>query len=420
MTAVAERSGYLGTNISQVIAHAGVSRPTFYDYFTDKDDCFLAALQEIQQRLLDQVSKAVLAEAPENALEAALRAIVKFAQTEPTAARLLIDEILICGIRALDARDRGITELEDIIERAHNEVDPATPTPDFPVRMLVGGTYRLLAARLRHKEPLTGLASDLLSWVKSYRQPTDEHRWRALQPTPPPAPSPLVPKTKLDAPRPLPRGRPRIGPEQVSTNHRQRILFAAADIAAEKGQAAATIAEITKLAGLDSRAFYRLFSDRQEVFAAVQEIHFEHVMAVSTKAFFTTKSWPERLWEAGRAFSETIEQNPNLAHISFIEFYAAGPIAVKRHNDLLLAFSIFLQEGYRYKPPEIPPSPLALEAIATTNFEMIYHQIRNRLAPQLSSLLAHATHLDLAPFLGPAAANEFIDSMLTKHCAHNN
>ncbi len=35
--------GYRVTNVQDVIERAGVSRPTFYEHFSNKDDCFLAA-----------------------------------------------------------------------------------------------------------------------------------------------------------------------------------------------------------------------------------------------------------------------------------------------------------------------------------------------------------------------------------------
>ena len=36
--------GYAGMTVAQVIGRARVSRKTFYDVFSDREDCFLAAL----------------------------------------------------------------------------------------------------------------------------------------------------------------------------------------------------------------------------------------------------------------------------------------------------------------------------------------------------------------------------------------
>ena len=55
MILAANRDGYAHANVSEVIAEAGVSRPTFYDYFNDKDDCFVAAVTDTHERLLSAV-----------------------------------------------------------------------------------------------------------------------------------------------------------------------------------------------------------------------------------------------------------------------------------------------------------------------------------------------------------------------------
>jgi AcrR family transcriptional regulator len=301
-----------------------------------------------------------------------------------------------------------------MIEQAYREVPAASDVADVCPRMVIGGVYRLLAARLRRGEPrLSALLEDLLSWVKRYDRPAGEHRWRTLQPARRPTTSPFLPQTPMRAPMTLPPGRPRLSEEQVAANHRQRILFAAARLAEKKGYMATTIAEITKLAGVDGRAFYALFADKQDAFMTVHELGFQEIMAVTAGAFFAGSTWPERSWEAGRAFTQFLEQNPTVAHVGFIEVYAVGPGAVQRVEDSHIAFTIFLQEGYQYSRRENPPSRLALEAIITTIFEIVYHQARASARPQLAGLLAHIAFLWLTPFTGPAEADELIDRQLS-------
>src|ERR1700729_4394420 len=76
MIAVTARVGYAGASIAQAIAHAGVSRPTFYEYFVDKEDGFLAALAHAQQQLLNHVRAAVSREPPEHAMAVTIRALI--------------------------------------------------------------------------------------------------------------------------------------------------------------------------------------------------------------------------------------------------------------------------------------------------------------------------------------------------------
>src|SRR5689334_20039095 len=55
--AVAEK-GYPATTVADVIAHAGVSRKTFYEHFRDKEDCFLAAYDTGVELLLGELRAA--------------------------------------------------------------------------------------------------------------------------------------------------------------------------------------------------------------------------------------------------------------------------------------------------------------------------------------------------------------------------
>jgi AcrR family transcriptional regulator len=413
MATVANRDGYARANVSAVIAQAGVSRPTFYEYFTDKDDCFITALAEAHERLLAGVRQKIEGRAPEHATDAAIEALVEFAATQPSGARLVMSESMAAGPRSLDERDRGIFAIEQMIEAARDELDAATALADVSPRMAIGGVYRVLASRLRRGEPLLGaLTGDLLHWIGDYARPVAEHRWRLLAATSAPAPSPFVPETPMQAPMALGPGRPRMSQEQVAANHRQRILYAAAQLAEKRGYTATTISEITKLARVDGRAFYSLFSDKQDAFMTVHELGFQEIMAVTAGAFFSAATWPERSWEAARAFTQFLQRNPTVAHVGFVEAFAVGEGAIQRVEDSHVAFTMFLQEGYQLHPRN-PPSRLALEAIIKTIFEIVYHHARANPRPQLATLAPHLTFLWIAPFTGAAEASEFIEEQLT-------
>jgi len=89
--------GYEAPNVSSLIAAARISRPTFYDYFADRKACFLAALQEIQGRLLEQVADELSEGAPREALERAIAALVRCA--EPPRASVPIIDGGAAGVR---------------------------------------------------------------------------------------------------------------------------------------------------------------------------------------------------------------------------------------------------------------------------------------------------------------------------------
>ena len=108
VVAAMNRDGYAGTTISAITAEAGVSKPTFYDYFADKDACFLEALADVESRLLALARAHVGGRPSDQALQATIQALVEFATVEPAMARFLTAETLAGGAPALDARERGL------------------------------------------------------------------------------------------------------------------------------------------------------------------------------------------------------------------------------------------------------------------------------------------------------------------------
>jgi AcrR family transcriptional regulator len=411
MVLLVAREGLAAATIARVIEQAGVSRPTFYEYFGDRDACFIAALAGVQQLLLAHVRRAVERESPEHAVKTTIRALIEFANSHPLRARVALSEALGGGTRALDARDRAIAQIAQVIEQAEQQAPRTAALPDLCASVLIGGVCRMLATRLRRGEPSTSvLREDLLRWVASYARPATAQHWHTLDPMAALA-APAPPNAALLAPPPLPPGRPRVASEEVLYAQRLRILLATAELVGEMGYAATTIAEITKRAGVDGRALYRQFANKQEVFAAVHELFFQHLVALTASAFFTGESWPERIWQAVQTFAGVLEANPTLAYFEFVESHAAGPLAMQRFNDATAAFTIFLQEGFQQDHASAPPQ-VTLEAIVAMSFEVFYLQIRRHLDAPLAGLTPHLAHLSLVPFIGALETDELIEDKL--------
>ncbi|MGO9760714.1 MAG: TetR/AcrR family transcriptional regulator [Solirubrobacteraceae bacterium] len=417
---VCAAGGYGDASIARVISEARVSRASFYANFSDREDCFLATLAEIESGLLAAARSRIEEQLPQQAAAAMIAALFTFAQEHPTQARFLMNEAMAAGPRALDARDRGIDRLALLLEHAYRDVSADTLVPAVPAEILVGATYRLLASRLRHGEPAPrGLQEDLLRWLAAHEQAAGQGQWRTLTPLQTRAHSPALQQGPLRAPAALAPGRPRRSAAAVAENHRLRIVLATAELIRRDGYGATTVAAITASAGVDGRAFYRLFADKHEAFTAVHELAFQNAMAVTAGAFFAVEGWPRRIWEAGHTFTRHLEQNPTLAHASIVEAHAGGPQSLRRLEQLLSAFTIFLQEGYQYQPrrQSSPPSRVAFEAIAQANFEIIYRQARDGPDLELAGLAPQLVYLCLAPFVGAGRAGELVEEMRTNSLA---
>src|SRR4051812_50213098 len=94
MLSASAELGYLETNVQDVIDRAGVSRPTFYEHFSNKEDCFLASFDSSAQRLRKKLEAAVGkgGDVWRDRVRYGLEALLRFATREPDTARTLVVE----------------------------------------------------------------------------------------------------------------------------------------------------------------------------------------------------------------------------------------------------------------------------------------------------------------------------------------
>jgi AcrR family transcriptional regulator len=415
MTELIAREGYARANIAQAISLARVSRSTFYEHFADKLSCFLAVQRDLGAYVLAAIELAASEYRAEEITHTVLSTLVELAEKDPASMRVLLTESLAAGPRAMDQRDGLMTGIERLIEEAWTNSPPHTPVWDVPARALVGGACRLLSLRiLRGASGMHGLLPDLLAWADSYTRTAGEPRWRTLE-RKDGTPLPRSPHAELPSfapPAPLPRGRHGLPTAYVSANQRERIIHATIAAVRRRGYAAMTVADVVTEAHLTRAVFYQHFRDKQEVLSEINQIYFQQMMAVSARAFFSAGSWPERVWEGIHAAADLNADNPALAHVGFIETTAVGPESTRRIYDLVMAFAVFLEEGYRHRPETQRLPRLSSEAIAAALFELIYGEIRRAEARQLRELIPNVAYIALAPFMGPENADAFITQRL--------
>jgi AcrR family transcriptional regulator len=147
--------GYRSTNVQNVIERAGVSRPTFYEHFTNKDDCFLAAFDTCADRLRTQVATAA-SEAGDiwrDRIRGVFGALLSFAASEPDAARMVIVEARAATPDAALRRVALIDDLANCIDTNVRERLPAGASySPITASGVVGGVESLLYARLNKNQ----------------------------------------------------------------------------------------------------------------------------------------------------------------------------------------------------------------------------------------------------------------------------
>ncbi len=147
--AVAEQ-GYATTTVADIIARARLSRRTFYEHFTDKEECFLAAYDTVVEQMLAGVGKAYESGGGEwtRRVHEGLEAFIQYLVDEPAFARMCIVEVVAAGAEARGRRDAAMRVFVDFLEPGRSESPRGVVVPELAADIVVGGIYEIIYTRL--------------------------------------------------------------------------------------------------------------------------------------------------------------------------------------------------------------------------------------------------------------------------------
>ena len=148
--------GYADTSVAEVIAAAGVSRKTFYEHFESKETCFLAAYDELSDRLIRALQR------EEGSARAQLRRYLQVLDGDVTVARALIVEVLAAGPKALQRR-------EQVNARFATAVFGHLTRSPVILKAIIGGINNVVGGELMNAErtqPLLALLPSLSRFVE--------------------------------------------------------------------------------------------------------------------------------------------------------------------------------------------------------------------------------------------------------------
>jgi AcrR family transcriptional regulator/DNA-binding MarR family transcriptional regulator len=231
--AVVSEDGYRRLTARRVSGRAGVSNKTFYDLFSDREDCFLAAFDHAVEEIATVVLPAYEGEKEWAArIRAGLGALLGFLDRESALRRLVFVEALGAGQRVLERRAQTLEGLRQAVDEGRAGMKPPRRQPPLTAEGVVGAAFAVIHARLLEQdpEPLTELLNPLMAMiVLPYRGHAAAARELAR-----PAPEPTVAlagRERLGAPlTPAGVGRARIPFRLTVRTH--RVLAAIADLTA--------------------------------------------------------------------------------------------------------------------------------------------------------------------------------------------
>jgi AcrR family transcriptional regulator/DNA-binding PadR family transcriptional regulator len=171
--AVVCEEGYRGMAVRKVAERAGVSSKTFYDLFSDREDCFLAAFDHGVEELLARVRPVYGAERDWTAgVRGGLGVVLEVLESEPALRRLVFVEALGAGPRVLERRAEVLGQLAGVIDEGRVGMKAGGELPALTAEGVVGGAFGVIHARLFQLRPgsLMELLNPLVAMiVRPYR-----------------------------------------------------------------------------------------------------------------------------------------------------------------------------------------------------------------------------------------------------------
>ena len=140
--------GYERTTVQDAIAAAGVYRQAFYDSFSDKEDCYLQALDAGSAWVELAMRDAAAGETTwRGKLRGALSGLLGFLDADPAMGRALVVEVHAAGPRAVAKRTEAMARAAAMVDLARRESDDDR-APAISAEAVVAGILAVLHSRL--------------------------------------------------------------------------------------------------------------------------------------------------------------------------------------------------------------------------------------------------------------------------------
>jgi AcrR family transcriptional regulator len=170
--------GYAATTVEDILSRAGMSRRTFYQLFSNREECFLAtydvALEEAMERLA--LAHGGNGRRWPGQVEVALSALFEYLAAEPGLARVWLVEAPSLGAAGIERHERTMGKLAERLAGLRSDGGGESANGQATVRFeaSVGAVHRVVQARLLagRAEELPDLAPDMARVVRGLVAPS--------------------------------------------------------------------------------------------------------------------------------------------------------------------------------------------------------------------------------------------------------
>ncbi len=386
-------NGYEGTSVRHVIGLAGVSRRAFYEQFSNKQECFVATLDRIVDRVLGRIESACRASdgSSERRIEAGLGALVGEGRANPKALHLAMIDALAAGPEARRRLDRALAAGERLLAGALNRCTAVKPPlPGTLVGAATGGIRRTIftdrRGRLRNGSLLS---KELLRLTLLLASPATGRL--QLRPSMGPQPPRRVPQLPSSA---------AVGEPQERT----RLLEGAINLVLRESYDELSAPRIAQEAGLPIDPFLEHFHSPRECLMAALDMLGEDLLEVTADPALASPQWPGAVCRAIDRITAGLVANPASTLMLATKTLDTGMGAIEETVAMANAVNTLLTEG----APRRPHARLTRQWIAGALAHMLHTEIAAGRWHRLDSLAEYMSYIVLAPYLGPEQATHTI------------
>jgi AcrR family transcriptional regulator/DNA-binding MarR family transcriptional regulator len=197
---------------------------------------------------------------------------------------------------------------------------------------------------------------------------------------------------------------PQGGGAYVSVLQRARLLDATVGLVCELGARQLTVRRVTVRAGVSSKTFYDLFSDREECLLAAFDHAVEQLATVAKSAFAVEGEWVVRVRRTLDALLMFLDEEPQLRRFVFVEALACGPRVLERRARVLDELAGVIDTGRADTKAGRELPPLTAEGVLGAVWGVIHARLLEDSPGPLLDLLSPLMGTIVLPYRGPAAA----------------
>jgi AcrR family transcriptional regulator len=138
--------------------------------------------------------------------------------------------------------------------------------------------------------------------------------------------------------------------EDVARNQRARLYGAMIESIAQRGYQTTTVAHVIGLAGVSRRAFYELFSNKEQCFLATYDIVVARARKRVIDAWVAERGWANRLHAACKALLDDAAESPKGPRLVLVDSLGVGPKSRERMQLASFTFERLVSSAFQASP----------------------------------------------------------------------